>query len=125
MSAFLRAYVPIIFCLSRPSFSHSQFQLLGSAINNVHEDCPDEQLIIGTRSADLAEGMAEALATRVETLVRMLCNKVPVKQGSNGTNQVHTIVYAHNIELCEYSNVMIYTLMKYSRFILPWYAYCV
>lgn len=51
-------------------------QVLGSAINNVHEDCPDEQLIIGTRVADLAEEMSEALAARVELLVRMLCNKV-------------------------------------------------
>lgn len=51
-------------------------QILGSAINNVHEDCPDEQLTIGTRSADLAEEFAEALAARVEHFVRMLCNKV-------------------------------------------------
>lgn len=51
-------------------------QLLGSAINNVHEDCPDEQLIIGAKSADLAEKMAEELAARVEHLVRMLCHQV-------------------------------------------------
>lgn len=51
-------------------------QVLGSAINNVHEDCPDEQLIIGTKCADFAERMAEAIAGRVEQLVRMLCNKV-------------------------------------------------
>lgn len=51
-------------------------QILGSAINNVHEDCPDEQLIIGTKCADLAETMAESIAARVEHLVRMLCNKV-------------------------------------------------
>lgn len=50
--------------------------MLGSAINNVHEDCPDEQLIIGTKCADFAEKMAEAIAARVEQLVRMLCNKV-------------------------------------------------
>lgn len=55
------------------------FQLLGSAINNVHEDCPDEQLIIGTQSADLGERMAEVIATRVEKLVGMLCNKVSFK----------------------------------------------
>lgn len=42
----------------------------------MHEDCPDEQLTIGTRSADLAEEFAEALAARVEHFVRMLCNKV-------------------------------------------------
>lgn len=50
--------------------------MLGSAINNVHDDCPDEQLIIGTRSADLSEEMAEAVASRVERLVRMLCHQV-------------------------------------------------
>lgn len=53
-------------------------QVLGSAINNVHEDCPDEQLPIGTHSADLAEKMAEALAARVEQLVRMLCHQVQI-----------------------------------------------
>lgn len=42
----------------------------------MHEDCPDEQLIIGTKCADFAEKMAEAIAARVEHLVRMLCNKV-------------------------------------------------
>lgn len=59
--------LPVVFVCS---------QILGSAINNVHEDCPDEQLIIGAKCADLAEKMAEAIAGRVEQLVRMLCNKV-------------------------------------------------
>ncbi|CAM9877910.1 unnamed protein product, partial [Ectocarpus sp. 12 AP-2014] len=60
---------------SSSKFAASYIKVLGSAINNVHEDCPDEQLIIGTKCADLAEKMAEAIAARVEHLVRMLCNK--------------------------------------------------
>ncbi|CAM9699705.1 unnamed protein product [Pylaiella littoralis] len=60
---------------SSSKFAASYIKVLGSAINNVHEDCPDEQLIIGTKSADLAEEMAEAIAARVEQLIRMLCNK--------------------------------------------------
>eukprot|EP00752_Nemacystus_decipiens_P003733 g3439.t1 len=60
---------------SSSKFAASYIKILGSAINNVHEDCPDEQLIIGTQCADFAERMAEAIAGRVEQLVRMLCNK--------------------------------------------------
>ncbi|CAM9705501.1 unnamed protein product [Ascophyllum nodosum] len=60
---------------SSSKYAASYIKILGSAIDNIHEDCPDEQLIIGTRSADLAEKMAKKMAARVENLVYMLCTK--------------------------------------------------
>ncbi|CAM9252727.1 unnamed protein product [Discosporangium mesarthrocarpum] len=61
---------------SSSKYVTAYLKVLGSAINNVHEDCPDEQLVIGTRSADLAEELAEGIAHRVQGLVRDLVAQV-------------------------------------------------
>ncbi|CAM9640995.1 unnamed protein product, partial [Phaeothamnion confervicola] len=77
-------------------FATTYLKVLGSAVNNLHPHCPEEQASIGWGSADKAEQLAQAIADRVRRQVELLAKEaVRLQYGTTPLAAAHRYERQH------------------------------